>query len=324
MIALVHEKGYMSFTITYRFLITRNIYATDGLCGDVGVPSKLDEPTVSPRCRECMEAYVNYSDDSNCHPDFQPGSSSDSTFECSSNVSTPCPKKKKHCKKRCNSENKTDTRERTNSNSIKPTECAEVDQHITEMLQEAGNLASISEQCEDCADTLDMQSCSIKCLCQHRGKKKHIFKSTRPKKEKRKIKRNKGEEYVMAKGKTIFPRRMKPLNQCRMKCNERMTEDQRKTIFGCYWGLGNSEKRVTFTASLLQICSKKASRPITKDADKSHHRQITIKYHLIMDGTDISVCKGCFVKTLVETNKFVEMVVNNKCADVESKGSEIK
>ncbi|KAJ8893544.1 hypothetical protein PR048_006142 [Dryococelus australis] len=145
--------------------VMRITFMFTGLCGDVGVSSKLDESTVSPGCRERMEAYVSDSDDSDRYPDFQPGSSSDSTIECSSNVSAPCPKKKNHYKKRYGSENKTDTRERTKSNSIKLTECAEVDQHITEMPQQTGNLTSISEQCEDCASTLDMcKGCFVKTL----------------------------------------------------------------------------------------------------------------------------------------------------------------
>lgn len=60
------------------------------------------------------------------------------------------------------------------------------------------------------------------------------------KQNKAKSLRNAGKQYINKKNKEIKPRSVQPPcgDKCRLKCCEKISEDQRQTIFNVYWKLG--------------------------------------------------------------------------------------
>ncbi|KAK4881176.1 hypothetical protein RN001_004495 [Aquatica leii] len=89
--------------------------------------------------------------------------------------------------------------------------------------------------------------------------------------------RNSGAEYVNWKGNVQSERKLKPPCQnCRNKCSEKFTEDERKSIFTNFWSLADINRHRDFlskfvTAEEKQRCRK---RPRIKDINKAGEGQV--------------------------------------------------
>lgn len=127
-------------------------------------------------------------------------------------------------------------------------------------------------------------------------------------KKTRKLKRNSGKSYITEKGVKVMQRECKELQQCRKKCNKKVSRADQLLIFSQYWDLGSYDLRAAYVAGLIDIQPKKTQRLVTKNpAEKI--RSITPYYSLQINGKKIDVCKACFLKTIGETPKFVETVI---------------
>ncbi|XP_031327855.1 uncharacterized protein LOC116160704 [Photinus pyralis] len=134
---------------------------------------------------------------------------------------------------------------------------------------------------------------------------------SRKNRRERKQQRNLGKSYITAKGKEKKQREMQELPTCRMKCTDRIPPEVRKSIFREYWSLGDRNKRVAYVASLVDTTETATKRKRTADPDKEKYRMITHTYHFKVNGERLKVCRGCFMKTLAETQMFVTLAISN-------------
>lgn len=69
----------------------------------------------------------------------------------------------------------------------------------------------------------------------------------------RKRQRNFRKGYISRTGKTVAEKSVKPpcTEKCRLKCRDKITEEQRQEIFECYWGLGTLKRQRDFLNSCL-------------------------------------------------------------------------
>lgn len=134
-------------------------------------------------------------------------------------------------------------------------------------------------------------------------------------KKKRKTDKNSGRSYQTKSGKLKPSRAVQELEPCRMKCKEKLTEQERKQLFAEYWELGQYDRRVAFIASKIEI-QRKALEKRKQSDKKAKNREFTYLYHFNVNGIEVPVCKGCFLKTLNETPKFIEIVMKKKVKSV--------
>ncbi len=128
--------------------------------------------------------------------------------------------------------------------------------------------------------------------------KKERSKISQPstwKKNIRKIRRNNGLSYVASSGKFVDGRVMKrgcDKTKCKIKCANKIDEEQRNNIFTKYWALGD----ITMQRSFLAAHTKK--RPVNSRKETSKRRN-NIEYVLLSkDGSLERVCKLFFLDTL--------------------------
>ncbi|KAH9627837.1 hypothetical protein HF086_001733 [Spodoptera exigua] len=124
---------------------------------------------------------------------------------------------------------------------------------------------------------------------------------------KRKYLKNLGKSYVSKRGKFVEDKVMgKPCN-CRYKCTEKITEDQRLECFTRFWKLGSTEKQWRFVAKYV----KRAPKNRCLNRSTPNNRQFTLKYFLPVkslnaDVTSINVCKTMFLKTLAVSESIIK------------------
>ncbi|XP_072401600.1 uncharacterized protein [Diabrotica undecimpunctata] len=71
-----------------------------------------------------------------------------------------------------------------------------------------------------------------------------------------KTSRNSGKEYNSWKNKLQPSRKLKDPCHCRMKCSEKIPEEERQSIFGRYWNLGDINRQRDFISKLVQRKNK--------------------------------------------------------------------
>lgn len=131
---------------------------------------------------------------------------------------------------------------------------------------------------------------------------------------KRKSLRNLGKEYVSRKGIVKASKEMGPPCQCRMKCSDKLNNEQRKNIFDSFWGLGDRHKQWTYLANLVTKSIKR--RTFT---DVVSRRKFTLTYKLpIADGEiidHVSVCKKFFLNTMSISDQVINTALNKVNTD---------
>lgn len=136
----------------------------------------------------------------------------------------------------------------------------------------------------------------------------HPSSHSRKRKRENKLKRNLGLPYVTASGKNIQERKMQDLPDCRNKCRNKISDDQRALIHKEFWDLGSYDLRAAFVSSLITIQEKQTERRRVADPERQKFRQCTYKYHLNVNSEKVTVCQGCFLKTLSITDNFVKLI----------------
>lgn len=137
--------------------------------------------------------------------------------------------------------------------------------------------------------------------------------------------RNQGKEYINWKGKLHAARKLKDAcNNCRMKCPEKINNDERKLIFDEYWSLGDINRQRDFISKHISVDKKTQTRKRRKldngqadasdteqlDSNSSSRRTFTHTYYLQKNGFKVKVCKIFFLNTLSISAQVVKTVIS--------------
>lgn len=119
--------------------------------------------------------------------------------------------------------------------------------------------------------------------------------------------------YISPSGKVVAAKIPTPLTACRMKCSEKLSTDICSTLCSELWALADLDKRAAYIGSLIQILPKSSSKLHYDVPERSRKkRELTMKYHVIKSGSNIDVCKGCFLKIFQVGPKFIEIIIRKK------------
>jgi hypothetical protein len=126
---------------------------------------------------------------------------------------------------------------------------------------------------------------------------------------KRKKLRNSGQTYVNTKGNIVEGRKMLPSCECRVHCEEKISEDEREANFNKFWSLGDVIEQRKFIYK--HLISKEPTR---RKSSGTGSRSVTLQFYL--DKTDeagnfslVHVCKKMFKNTLCVSNQVIQGVV---------------
>ena len=121
--------------------------------------------------------------------------------------------------------------------------------------------------------------------------------------------RNAGEAHISIKGKEIPARTMGAgcRVNCRYKCLEKITEDQRKEIFAQYYDLPDVNRKRDFIAQM--VLNKKKQRFTTEQKSR---RNFSYQWHLEINGEKIRVCKTMFLSTISIGGTVVDTALKKK------------
>lgn len=140
--------------------------------------------------------------------------------------------------------------------------------------------------------------------------------------------RNLGEKYTDWKGKVHPKRRQKnACTNCRQRCNEKFSVEERQKFFENYWKLGDVNRQRDFIAKQVEMTDKARTRVREKKKDESsgdenntennvagetkeRRRAFSFKYMFCNNGKKVVVCKTFFLNTLGISAQVVKTVMN--------------
>nr|CAH7763754.1 unnamed protein product [Callosobruchus chinensis] len=113
-----------------------------------------------------------------------------------------------------------------------------------------------------------------------------------------------GKEYLSKKGKVIPAKVMKAPCNCRMKCSEKLKENERQNIFDSYWSEENStDVKRQFIFSCVEKHSAVRSRK--RDPHSTKSKDYSLLYYFSVNSQRLKVCKVMFLNTLSISNTVV-------------------
>lgn len=132
--------------------------------------------------------------------------------------------------------------------------------------------------------------------------------------------RNTGESYVYTQVKkhgndTVRIKKERPRKsilppcgeKCRIKCYEKISSEQRETIFSEFYKLGDIEKQREYIASnMTKICPK------YKYSNVANPRNPNNAFFFIISGKNVRVCKQFFMATLAINNRTIQTVLKKQ------------
>lgn len=137
---------------------------------------------------------------------------------------------------------------------------------------------------------------------QKSGWKRNIIKSAR----------NSGAEYKNWNGNFQNKRSIKPACQnCRKRCNENFSEEERSAIFKAFWDLQDINRQRDYIAKEVSVQNTQRSRPRSKKSEHDNlasRRLVTYRYMLTYNEKTVPVCKTFFLNTLSISGQMVETV----------------
>lgn len=133
------------------------------------------------------------------------------------------------------------------------------------------------------------------------------------KRNKAKISRSLGEAYISSRGKEVAARAIgKGCSvQCRLKCQESFSQEDRQQIFSNFWSMGNTELQKQFVSKY--VAKQQKARCYTNGS--SSRRQFTYTYTLLKHDNTIKVCKSFFLATLGIRQDFVFNAISKQRVD---------
>jgi len=122
---------------------------------------------------------------------------------------------------------------------------------------------------------------------------------------KRKKRRDTGQEYVSKAGATVPARsvKSKDCQKCRFRCSEKVPEEERQNIFDLYWQLGDYDKQRSFICSNVSVAD-------TKGVHLDKKRSKAFSFYFTVSNVKQRVCKAFFLKTLDIGKKTVDSAMN--------------
>lgn len=136
------------------------------------------------------------------------------------------------------------------------------------------------------------------------------------KKNKAKFLRNQGKEYINVNGEFQQKKELKKGcgDFCRMKCTQRISEENRMQIFQNFYKIGNQNLQWAYISNLITCYKKKVCRN-SENSRKTESRKYFLSYG--KDNKEIRepVCKPMFLNTLSITHQKVETVIRKMHAN---------
>ncbi|KAL4148290.1 hypothetical protein QTP88_002566 [Uroleucon formosanum] len=114
---------------------------------------------------------------------------------------------------------------------------------------------------------------------------------------------NKGEEHLNRKGQNKDAKTIGPScsEKCRMKCFDKLSNADRKTIFELYWEIDDYDRKREFLARYVRIVQKKQSIV----SPSQSRRNVSRKYFIPVNNEEIQVCQKMFLQTFAISDKVV-------------------
>lgn len=131
------------------------------------------------------------------------------------------------------------------------------------------------------------------------------------KKNKRKVLRDSGKQYVSSRGKIVQERKMGPPCKCRLNCTTRVPENARKILFKEYWVLGSFQRQRDFLATCVELLQVQYRR-ITINSTPKPPRKPNSSFFFLQNGNKIRVCKSFLMSTLGIKERSVRTVMEAK------------
>ncbi|XP_042219509.1 inner centromere protein A-like isoform X2 [Homarus americanus] len=126
--------------------------------------------------------------------------------------------------------------------------------------------------------------------------------STKDKKKRQELK-NTGQSYINTKGKLVDAKRVWPqdCSRCPLKCNARISEEDRLKIFAEYWGLADYNLQREYLAAHMQREEKLGPSGLL--------RTVILYFLTCSNNTKLQVCRQFFLKTLDVSEKASRIVL---------------
>ncbi|KAF9416231.1 hypothetical protein HW555_006390 [Spodoptera exigua] len=127
---------------------------------------------------------------------------------------------------------------------------------------------------------------------------------------KRKLLQNLGKKHLSRKGKEQKGKDMRPsCDNCKFKCDTKISEESRKQVFDLFWGLGNHVKQWEFIGKYTKRHMK---RRITTDNESKRTQSVHYFLPLLLSENDstVKVCKLMFKNTLSVSNQFIQSAMD--------------
>lgn len=128
-----------------------------------------------------------------------------------------------------------------------------------------------------------------------------------------KAKRNIGKEYI-SKGKIRRARQLCDpcLSNCKLRCSERITNEQRHKIFHYYWNLGDVTLQRKFIVDCMEIVKPKYRKP-----KEGSQRSLNFAYKFNLDECKepIRVCRTMFINTIDVSHMTLRTAYKKFCAE---------
>lgn len=140
--------------------------------------------------------------------------------------------------------------------------------------------------------------------------RKRVAQPTEWKQNKRKILRNAGCAYVTLKTKVQKDaRKIKPpcSERCKLKCQEKLTEQDREAFFQDFWGLKDINRQRDFISRHMTPIQRKYRYTTTQKG-----RQLNNAFYFTKMGQQIRICKTFFMNTLDINNRVIQTVVKKR------------
>lgn len=146
--------------------------------------------------------------------------------------------------------------------------------------------------------------------------RKRLINQDNWKRNKIKTLRNSGKAYTDWKGKNRPEKKIKaPCRNCRLKCTEKISEEQRNIIFKAFWELKDINRQRDYISKYVH-CNKKARnrKRNNEETDENENnisrRTFTFLYYLPNETSNVQVCKIFFLNTLSISSQTVRTVFN--------------
>ena len=172
----------------------------------------------------------------------------------------------------------------------------------TQILQHEGQIDALSS-------TVIEQSCDQVTPNRRRKRRRNVdgWKS---------IKRQKltqsGQEYVNVRGKVVPAKRVKEhKSDCRLSCNEKLSDDARKHLHDDFWKLTDLQKGHYFVRTTEKVPKARIRKRQTYRTNKKIHKKFTFRYYFIYCCEKIQVCKSFYLATLdISQNRIISYHAN--------------